>query len=269
MIHSTFSLRALFLPLGVIFLLGCASIPAKKLDVNEAIILFEPAALRDIMEPQGMAPMDAFEKNLFIGRILFSGGIIQDPVRGNIWRAKYVELSDETGCHRKISQIVQNSILEVLRKKKYSPAQEPLPQKIEGTPLTVDTRLSEGDPGVRRTDNINIPYVYYTISPGPDLGAVLPSPKSGLVLLPIIECAYSHSGGWFNERGSGTTAGIRVILQIIGFDAQSGEIHYRFRQDYKNVPSGFSSILSDREIDDLFANQFAAQFKKEFAKTIK
>ncbi|MDR1046577.1 MAG: hypothetical protein LBL64_02275, partial [Treponema sp.] len=87
------------------------------------LVLLEPLALRELM------PMDdfaAYEKNVFIGRIRYSGGIIQDKAAGNVYRSKNIELSREDYFER-IRDKLLNALIQVLQDKNIAFVQKPLP----------------------------------------------------------------------------------------------------------------------------------------------
>jgi hypothetical protein len=249
---------------------GCVGGP--RLDVRESgapLVLLEPLALRDLMPVDDFA---AYEKNLFIGRIRYSGGVIQDRDAGNIYRSKNIELSQEDYPER-ISAKLQTALIEALRDKKVAFVQRPLPPGPEGVgpPLIVEAVQAPppDDAFLRRTDNINFPCLDYLLSPTRDTAAWLApcGAEGNTALVPVIECGYSHSAGWFYDRENGCVAGVRIIFQLVAVDIPTGEIRYRFKYDFKEIP-GRNSYISEYVVTDIL-NKFAGEVKKALSKSIR
>jgi hypothetical protein len=249
---------------------GCAGGP--RLAVRESgapLVLLEPLALRDLM------PLDdfgAYEKNLFIGRIRYSGGIIQDRDAGNTYRSKHIEVSLEDYPER-ISAKLQDAIIGALRDKNIAFVQKPLPPAPEaaGPPVIIEAVQAPppDDAFLRRTDNIHFPCLDYLLSPARDTAAWLAPYRAegNMALVPVIECGYSHSAGWFYDRESGSAAGVRIIFQLVAVDISTGEIRYRFKYDFKDIP-GRNSYISEYVVTDIL-NKFAGEVKKALSKSIR
>jgi hypothetical protein len=214
----------------------------------------------------------AYEKNVFIGRIRYSGGIIQDKTAGNMYRSKNIELSREDYLER-IRDKLLNALIQVLRDDNIAFVQKPLPPVPEAAgPAMIIEAVQAPPPDdsfLRRTDNINFPYLNYLLSPTRDTAAYLEpyGPEGNMALIPIIECGYSHSAGWFYDRENGCSAGVRIIFQLVAVDIPTGEIRYRFKYDFKEIP-GLNSYISEYVVTDIL-NKFAGEVKKELTKSIR
>ena len=249
---------------------GCVSGPQFAVRESGApLVLLEPLALRDLMP---LDDLGAYEKNLFIGRIRYSGGIIQDKAAGNIYRSKNIELSREDYLER-ISAKLQAALIETLRDKNIAFVQRSLPPGPEGAgPAMIIEAVQAPPPDdafLRRTDNINFPYLNYLLSPARDTAAWLApyGAEGNTALIPVIECGYSHSAGWFYDRQDGCTAGVRIIVQLAAVDIPTGEIRSRFKYDFKEIP-GLNSYISEYVVTDIL-NKFAGGVKKALSKSIR
>jgi hypothetical protein len=249
---------------------GCAGGP--RLPVRESgapLVLLEPLALRDLMPVDDLG---AYEKNLFIGRIRYSGGVIQDRAAGNMYRSKHIELSREDYPER-ICAKLQAALAGALRDKNIAFVQRPLPPAPEGAGPPVIIEAVQAPPPddafLRRTDNINFPCLEYLLSPARDTAAWLApcGAEGNTALVPVIECAYSHSAGWFYDRENGCMAGVRIIFQLAVVDIPTGEIRYRFKYDFKEIP-GRNSYISEYVVTDIL-NKFAGEVKKALLKSIR
>ncbi|MDR1626750.1 MAG: hypothetical protein LBT33_09425 [Spirochaetia bacterium] len=254
---------------------GCASVPTLGVREDVPLVLAQAVPLRDLAQP-GMEDMDAYEKNLFLGTIAFSGGIIQDRQKGNIFRALSIELSGEDYLAR-VSRVIQSSLGNALKSEDVSVVEKTaFPVPAEAAPLfALEAGFTDGyESGYeKRTDNINFPVWDYTLSvvSPRDLSALIQKNTgvgAGILVVPVIECAYSHTGGWFYDRESGSPAGVRVIVQIIGIDIAAGDIVYRYKQDYKHIVKPYQSAISTYAVDGLL-KEFAGQLRDGFARTIR
>jgi hypothetical protein len=256
-------------------LLTCASAPAESVITKEQgpVLLLEPLLLKSIVDPAGMEPLESFGENLFVGYVMFSGGIIQDPEMGNRFRSKNIELR-ETDYGPRISQIITGMLTGALEAKGIQVFHKPVPAVVSGPGgeplLTAKPDALMEDPVYRDTDNINFPYRSRIITVSPEIKARIRTegyPEKGLLLIPVIDCAYSHTGGWFYAREFGCHAGIRIIVQVIGVDLKTGTVSFRFREDFKHIEK-LKPLMTDDRIFEIF-NDFALRLNQHFSAAVR
>lgn len=218
-IAEMITLRPVFLLLLLSFLWTCRSassaltrLPAfgeSELFVSEEIFL-----LKDLIPITNKK--EIFNKNLFVGDLNFSGGIAREKtIWGEQVVTKQIEFLNETGVKGEsvnyVRSIVTNSF------KTYQKFTIFQPTKLFQVQFERDlTKVA--DEGV---DNINIPneIPQLTLSPNVDFKG-----KKGVLLVPIIQYAYSHNAGWFNGQDWGCMAGVRAKLLLVWIQMETKSV---------------------------------------------
>jgi hypothetical protein len=250
---------------------ACASAPEYTITKDRGpVFLLEPLLLGDIVDPAGTAPLASFEQNRFVGYVKFSGGIIQDPEMGNRFRSKNIDFR-ETDYGPRAARIVTGELTRALEAKGFPVLHKPVPDSGEENIrlLTAEPGAPREDPGYHDTDNVNFPYRGYDIAVSPGMKARLRAegyPEKGLLLIPVIDCAYSHTGGWFYGREFGCNAGIRIVVQVIGVDLESGAADFRFREDFRHIEK-LKPLMTDDRIFEVF-NDFALRLRQRFSAAV-
>lgn len=203
-------LRSILLILLVSFFVTCRSassalsrLPSfggSELFVSEEIFL-----LKDLIPVANKK--DTFNKNLFVGDLNFSGGISREKtIWGEQVVTKQIEFLNETGVKDESVNYVQSIVTN--RLKGYQKFTILQPSKLFQVQFQKDlTKVA--DEGV---DNINIPneIPQFKLSANVDFKG-----KKGVLLIPIIQYAYSHNAGWFNGQDWGCMAGVRAKLLLV------------------------------------------------------
>lgn len=203
-------LRSILLILLVSFFVTCRStssalsrLPSfggSELFVSEEIFL-----LKDLIPVANKK--DTFNKNLFVGDLNFSGGISREKtIWGEQVVTKHIEFLNETGVKDESVNYVQSIVTN--RFKGYQKFTILQPSKLFQVQFQKDlTKVA--DEGV---DNINIPneIPQFKLSANVDFKG-----KKGVLLIPIIQYAYSHNAGWFNGQDWGCMAGVRAKLLLV------------------------------------------------------
>ncbi|MCW7464797.1 hypothetical protein [Leptospira levettii] len=150
---------------------------------------------------------DIYNKNLFVGDLNFSGGISREKtIWGEQVVTKQIEFLNEPGVKEESVNYVQSIVTNKFKAyQKFTIFQ---PTKLFQVQFQRDlTKVND-----EGADNINIPIEIprFKISSSADFKA-----KKGVLLIPIIQYAYSHNAGWFNGQDWGCMAGVRAKLLLV------------------------------------------------------
>lgn len=203
-------LRLFFFTLLLPFLFTCRSggsalsrlpsLGGAELFVSDEIFL-----LKDLIPVTNKK--DIYNKNLFVGDLNFSGGISREKtIWGEQVITKQIEFLNETGVKDESVNYVRSIVTNQF--KTYQNFTVLQPSKLFQIQFQKDlTKVA--DEGV---DNINIPneIPQFKLSSNFDFKG-----KKGVLLVPIIQYAYSHNAGWFNGQDWGCMAGVRAKLLLV------------------------------------------------------
>ena len=220
-------------------LLSLTSCIANQVDFSpaEPVVLVPPLALGELLQIDDK--MELYEKNLFIGDIRYSGGVINDPAEGMRVRTRNIELepyryfdSIDSALFRIVAEVLsEKGVVYVIK--------EPQGPYVPDLDIVEDLVPSK-DEG---QDNINLPIWLY--QPGPIDTNFLRNNGiyEGIVVVPLIEHAYSHMGGWFYNQWSGTYAGVRMTFHLVVIDAETGAVRHIDTKTFKMISN--KGVLSD------------------------
>lgn len=215
-----------------LLLLSCASVPdthqvlfprgelpEKRLTLLAPVLLSE---LKGVEEPS-----EAYDRNLYVGLIRFSGGFIEDVGRGMMARSRELRFSHQN----KFSLVIRESLAAMVRNILDARGTPYDLSDADPTPLLAVTERSLIDryPEEGR-DNTNLPRIAYDIVPRTPFPADA-GLAGRLAVLPVVEFYYGHNGGWFNGQTFGCPAGIRFRVHLLIVDGDSGEMLYRFSDE--------------------------------------
>lgn len=248
------TLRPVFLIIFLSFFGTCSSgrtalsrLPAlgdKELYISEEIFL-----LKDLIPITNKK--EIFNKNLFVGDLNFSGGISHEKTNwGEQVVTKQIEFLNETGVKEESENYVQSIVTNKFKAyQKFTIFQ---PTKLFQVQFQRDlTKVA--DEGV---DNINIPneIPQLKLLPNADFKG-----KKGVLLIPIIQYAYSHNAGWFNGQDWGCMAGVRAklllvwvqmdtktVLHVEGLESKQKELQNN-RYNYLDRTRNFQKIWKEIE----------------------
>jgi len=239
----------------LIFALGCSTLPplpgGRKQLVSfgrKKVVICEPLVLRDVFGIED--DEKAYELNLFIGNIEFSGGVITDKDRGMMTLSKNSVFNRQEQYTEQAVSMVRRIITSAAETKKYSFSVvngETLVSAARETGFTaiaLEKDYSKHDEDGK--DNINLPWMNLLISDlSSDFTSVLKQ-KTGAdyLMVPVILRYYSHSAGWFNDQWAGCGAGIRLSTGIYIFDLATGKKVFNSETTLKYVEE-FSSRISE------------------------
>jgi len=214
----------------------------------------DPLFLQDICLETGTAQdEEAFQGNLFVGDIRFSGGIITDRENGDITRALEHSLTLQAQYRDKARIWIDTALRDAL-KEKYRFRYE-FPSSISRSDFRTETRtvfLKKDEIG---SDNINIPVQdCRIIGISAHILSRLPESTPQYLLLPVIENWYSHSAGWFNDQAYGCGAGLRMTAHFLLIDTRSGAVLFREKIEMRVIEE-YSSYLSVNELQRLFEEE--------------
>ncbi|XDD47118.1 hypothetical protein AB3N60_03260 [Leptospira sp. WS39.C2] len=203
-------LRPIFLIVLLSLLITCSSASTAlsrlpSLGNSELFVSEEIYLLKDLIPVTNKK--EIYNKNLFVGDINFSGGISREKtVWGEQVVTKQIEFLNETGVKEESVNYVRSFVTNQF--KSYQQFTILQPNKLFQVQFRKDfTKVA--DEGV---DNINIPNEIpeFKLSGGADFKG-----KKGVLLIPIIQYAYSHNAGWFNGQDWGCMAGVRAKLLLV------------------------------------------------------
>lgn len=250
-----------FILLGPI-LLSLTSCIANQVEISptEPVVLVRPLALAELLQIDDK--MELYEKNLFIGDIRYSGGVVNDPAEGMRVRTRNIEL-EPYRYFENIDSALFQIITEVLSEKGMAYVIKELQGPYKPDLDIVEDLVPSKDEG---HDNINLPIWLYR--PGPIDTKFLRNNGiyEGILVVPLIEHAYSHMGGWFYNQWSGTYAGVRMTFHLVLIDAATGAVRHVDTKTFKFVSN--KGILSDFFIKR-HINQLLDEYQEYLDKVIK
>jgi len=225
---------------------SCASAPSYSRSgafhaQTSQVTVVKPVFLKSLFLPASHTAEQAYVENLFVGRIKFSGGIITDESLNGITRSKNAALSLTEEYEKLLIDAVLDSVSKAIFPATGDRALKTLDYP-EGL-LIVNRSPALGDPKYARVDNMNLPYWAYRFS----VGTTTTNVPTRFLLVPIVECGYAHSAGWFYDQSSGCTAGIRVRVHLLIVDAETNAVAFSFFDDIRLIP-GMESDLSLNEV---------------------
>ena len=264
------ALAALFLSALSFVAVSCASVPTYyrdgmlKIDRNRTAFL-APVYLQDLYFTPNNTQEKAFIENQFVGRIKFSGGIVRDETLDGMTRSKNTAFSSIEEYKKTISGMIDASVRQAIIRNT-DPRQKS--ETYTGDFLAMQRVPAPIDPKRERTDNMNRPFWKYSffVKSGAQRPADIDAAARYLVV-PIIECAYSHSAGWFYDQSSGCTAGIRMRVHVLAIDLDKNEICFSFFDDIRLIP-GIESDISVNTAYSLFATA-SDQLTRDLKKAIR
>ncbi|HSA34102.1 MAG TPA: hypothetical protein P5077_10285 [bacterium] len=255
--------RIVYLFLALL-LLSCASVPdthqvlfprgelpEKRLTLLAPVLLNELKGVED--------PSEAYDRNLYVGLIRFSGGFIEDVGRGMMARSRELRFSHQN----KFSLVIRESFAGMVRNILDARGTPYEISDADPTPLLTVTERSLIDryPEEGR-DNINLPLIAYDIVPRKPF-RVEAGLAGRLAVVPVVEFYYGHNGGWFNGQTFGCPAGIRFRVHVLVIDGDSGEMLYRFSDEEQHlVPKQYRMNII--EIEQYLLDARKALFDKLF-----
>jgi hypothetical protein len=182
------------------------------------VALAEAVLLQDLMDLEGSDP---FRSGVYVGNLVFSGGFITEQhdvglqnVSKNVayeaeelYRAQVVALvgdmmGDALDTHRQVTWQPTTLPLALLPPQTFRP--------VRGT------HEEDG------SDNVCLPR--FDLEPTPLPAEVLGSLPPGIdaVIIPLVVLYYTHNGGWFLGQTYGNSAGARIRVMTVTYDAKSG-----------------------------------------------
>jgi len=210
------------------------------------VILTRTVFMADLRPPFEV-DLEAFDANLFVGRVVFSGGVIRDSSKGNIYRSARLSLEEEAAYRASIGDVVYGAALRGLRGLSAGGLDADAPAERIAASLARRSSVVPRDERFLRVDSVNVPYREYSVALVPGSIEALRAAcgaSTGVVLIPVVERGYSHTAGWFNDQESGCLAGVRLTVQLYGIDLDSGATAFRFTEDFR-VVDDFASVLSE------------------------
>ncbi len=257
--NRTHRTRAFAIAVGAIVFASCQSLTytaeGSMPPHARPVLLARPVYIADLIPPFEV-DVDAFNANLFVGRIVFSGGVIRDATRGNIYRSARVALEGEASYRSSIGDLVYDAVARGLRWPNVRGIDGVVSEGRIVASFTRRSDLVQRDGRFLRVDSINVPYREYTVGLVPGSLSMLRElggSSDGIFVVPFIEYGYSHTAGWFNDQESGCLAGVRLAVHILGIDLATGETVFSFAEDFRIVDD-FSSVLSEFAIAELFGS---------------
>jgi hypothetical protein len=216
---------------------------------GKTICHIEPVFLHKILGIEEETEIS--EKNLYIGNIEYSGGVITNAEKGMMIQTKYVEFDRQERYMARARQFLEKHLLTAAEKQGYNlvflgteDLQEGLKNAGQYGDITfsIDYREHKND----GKDNINLPWYQLSVnSLSPEVSSFFSeSTGAEYLLVPVIEHYYSHSAGWFNDQWAGCGAGIRITYHILVFDLSNGKKVFHF-SDTEKYLEGYSSRISE------------------------
>lgn len=210
------------------------------------ILQIEPLFLHEILGIT--SDREIAEKNLFIGNIEYSGGVVSNPEKGMMLQTKQVAYDRQQSYREKALLSLAKQLRDVTREKDYNvlfwgrEELQNIPKEYGDITFTLDYREHKED----GKDNINLPWYQFSInSLSPSITSFFSDPTGARYLMvPVIEHYYSHSAGWFNDQWAGCGAGIRITYHILVFDLSNGRKVFHFSDTEKYLEE-FSSRISE------------------------
>jgi hypothetical protein len=252
---------ATFFSFTLFAIIGCAATGTVTKEIQtlskEQVAVTSPFMLYNIIEIPNNE--EAFEQNLYIGNIKFSGGFVLNEKKGSRVESKHVILNKQDYYEQRSSSQLYSIIEAAAEKIKYNVIfleHEQLPSLSyhELAEIKAEKNLLLKEEEDYGKNNINLPAFTYSIEriKPPSLQELRSAVPAAFLLVPIIEYYYSHSAGWFNEQYAGCGAGLRFAFQVYIFDLSTGKPVFRFREE-KRVIEPYDSILSDYKLEQHFS----------------
>ncbi|PKL37762.1 MAG: hypothetical protein CVV44_15600 [Spirochaetae bacterium HGW-Spirochaetae-1] len=202
------------------------------------ILILGPLFLSDIFSPEN--DEDIFNRNLYVGAITFSGGIVTNEKMGMTRQSEKRTFEKQQEFRDTVRKFYLNTLKEIVQDKKVraqfieSPSQLGLEEKnIIDLSVEKDRRRYEED----GQDNINLPRSIFSIGPLSTsvTDAVKKISRADTIVIPVIEYYYGHDGGWFNDQEWGCGAGARMSFHLYAFNVETGNVIFTFRNVEKNI----------------------------------
>jgi hypothetical protein len=182
------------------------------------VALADPILVQDLVDLEDSNP---FRSGLYVGNLVFSGGYVTEQQEVGLQNvSKRIDFEAEETYRDQVGDLVADmlsSALDGQRRVTWQPTSLPMDSVPEQTFRPVrGTHEEDG------RDNVCLPRFDLVPEPlPPEALAGLPSGVEA-VIVPLVVLYYTHNAGWFLGQTFGSSAGARIRLVTVTYDAKSG-----------------------------------------------